>query len=43
MVAEPCALCTLILQLGKLSKYEMLVYQRHLELHHHVQEYHVDR
>jgi hypothetical protein len=43
MVAEPCALCALILQLKRLSKYERLVYQQHLYLHHHVQEYHVDR
>lgn len=39
----PCSLCVLILQLGELSKPEQVVYGQHLRLHHHLQQYHIDR
>jgi hypothetical protein len=42
-MSEPCAMCVLILQLGKLSAFEKKAYATHLRLKHHLPAYHIER
>ena len=42
-VAEPCAMCVLVMQLGELSPLEREVYAAHLRLKHHLAAYYVGR
>jgi hypothetical protein len=42
-VREPCALCVLVMQTGRLSETDKRVYEQHLRLEHHIERYHIDR